>query len=192
MRPFIQKSYLIILLSAVTILAIIVTGLYFFQFHNGLAKNPAHWANFGDYIGGTLGPIFAFMAFVMGLLTLDQMQKQSRRDELLKCIQGYEKDFEVSISKPVTCQSPWIFGNNFESADSVKEVPLRTLLQCDGIYWEQYLPSLQNSLEFRVLSDGSLIQDRDVWLSAFSAIEGIFRYIYLYRDAGGDEHLVSY
>ncbi|MGS1014571.1 hypothetical protein ACVCL0_06680 [Rhodanobacter sp. UC4450_H17] len=186
-------------MSAVIVAAVIaaalvccVAALYLYQFHGGLADNSQDWANLGDYLGGTLGPLFAFLAFALGLHTINQSRQQSRRDELLKTIQGYEHDFELCAAKPVTCQAPWIWGNDFGAADNVQELPLRTLLQSEGIDWEQHLPIVAQGLKFRILPDGELIQDRDIWLRAHLAVEGIFRYLELYKEAGGDMSLVQY
>ncbi|EIL88254.1 hypothetical protein UU9_13231 [Rhodanobacter fulvus Jip2] len=185
-------SAVIIAATLAVALACCVVALYLYQFHGDLADSSQDWANFGDYLGGTLGPLFAFLAFALGLHTINQSRQQSRRDELLKTIQGYEHDFELCVAKPVTCQAPWVWGNDFGAADKVQEVPLRTLLQSDGIDWEQHLPIVAQGLKFRVLPDGELIQDRDIWLRAHLAAEGIFRYLELYKEAGGDMSLVQY
>lgn len=172
--------------------AIIVTALYFVQFHGELSINSNDWANFGSYLGGTLSPLFAFLAFVLGLCTINQSRQQARRDDLLKTIQSYERDFEVCIGKPVTCKDPWIWGNDLDAACAIQELPLRSLLYYDGIDWEQHLPDVAVSINFRILSDGELIQDRDIWLRAHLAVEGIFRYLELYKKAGGEASLINY
>ena len=171
--------------------AALVLAVYFFQFRGALSKTSAEWANFGSYVGGTLGPVYAFMAFIIGLRTLQQAAQQARRDELLKVIQGYERDFESCVSKPVACQEPWIWGHRPSASSEINEVALRTLLVSDGVDWEGHLPDLASSLAFRVLPHGELVQDRDIFLQAHLAVEGIFRYLALYHSAGGDASPVA-
>lgn len=172
--------------------AALVVATYFFQFHGELSESSSDWANFGSYVGGVLGPLYAFLAFALGVQTLRQSSQQARRDELLKCVQGYERDFEISALKPVSCESPMIWGQGADMEHSIQEVALRTLLQSDGIDWEYHLSEVARGLKFRMLPNGEMIQDRDVWLEAYSAVEGIFRYIELYQSAGGDPSLVDY
>lgn len=190
--PFRKKSAAVVSIWLSIIAIFIVVGLYFFQFNDGLSHSSERWADFGSYVGGVLSPVFAFMAFALGLYTLNQTRQQNRRDELLKCIQGYERDYELCVSKPVTCESPWIWGNELDAADSIQEVALRTLLRSDGVDWELHLPQVASGLKFRVLPDGELTQDRDLFLSAHLAVEGIFRYLHLYGEAGGDASLIIY
>ncbi|MGS0724588.1 hypothetical protein ACVBKF_00255 [Shewanella sp. 0m-11] len=49
---------------------------YLITFNGGLSKTPENWAHFGTYIGGTLGPIGAFLAF-WGLMQQNRMYKDS-------------------------------------------------------------------------------------------------------------------
>ncbi len=193
MSPFLcKKNSAVVAVWLALVLVFIVVGVYFFRFNNGLSHSSSVWADFGSYVGGVLSPVFAFMAFVLGLYTLNQARQQNRRDELLKCIQGYERDYALCVSKPVTCEAPWIWGNEIDAANNIQEVALRTLLRSDGVDWERHLPEVARSLKFRVLPDGELTQDRDLWLSAHLAVEGIFRYLNLYGEAGGDRSLVVY
>ena len=82
--------------------------------------------------------------------------------------------------------------SGFESDIEIKEVALKTLLYSDSIDWEHYLSSLETCLNYRVLEDGELIQDRDIWLKANNAIEGIFKYLKLYEAAEGDDSIIQY
>jgi hypothetical protein len=173
-------------------MAALVVGIYLYRFHSKLPHDLKLWADFGTYIGGTLGPAYAFLAFMVGLQTLQQVRSQNRREELLRTIQAYQTDFESIAAKPVSCDQPWVWGNDPGATRGVKEVTLGTLLFYDGIDWEQHLAELKNGLVFRVLSNGELIQDRDIWLRAKLAIDGMFRYLDLYKSAGGDSPLVDY
>lgn len=50
--------------------ATVVFLSYFNMFNGGLSVKQADWGVFGDFIGGTLNPIFAFLSFIALLMTL--------------------------------------------------------------------------------------------------------------------------
>lgn len=61
---------------------LIVAGLYFYRFapsSHGFSQNPADWAEFGEYIGGTLGGIFGLFAFIGLLITIVRQRVDSER-----------------------------------------------------------------------------------------------------------------
>lgn len=60
--------YLLVLLSI--ILTVVITSLYFIKFHSSLSSNQSDWGTFGDYIGGTLNPIFGFFSLIALLITI--------------------------------------------------------------------------------------------------------------------------
>ncbi len=180
-------AFVVAVLAAVAALAI-----YFYRFHGALSADSKDWADFGTYLGGILGPIYAFLAFAVAMKTLQQMRSQSRRDEILKAIHSCEAEYERCASMPVTCTAPWIWGNDLGDAYEIKEVSLRTLLTSDGIDWEGHLPPLASGLKFRKLTDGELVQDRDVFLRAYLSLKGLNNYVLLYQAAEGDQLLVQY
>ena len=56
---------------AMAILAFVVDiSIYVWQFSGGLSADHARWAAFGDFLGGTLGPIFSLLGLGALLLTL--------------------------------------------------------------------------------------------------------------------------
>lgn len=44
-------------------LIIIVLGSYFINFHKSISSSNEVWGTFGDFVGGTLNPILAALAF---------------------------------------------------------------------------------------------------------------------------------
>lgn len=69
-----------LIISAIVIFVLFVLSLYFFQFHGGLSNDHTKWGTFGDYLGG----IFAFLAFLAVLYTINVQIEQLKvsRDEL--------------------------------------------------------------------------------------------------------------
>jgi hypothetical protein len=60
---------------------VIVVGVYVWNFgHLELSQEPEDWAQFGEYIGGSLGAFYAALAFGGVLITIRRQQVQSRRD----------------------------------------------------------------------------------------------------------------
>lgn len=56
-------------------LLVIVFLAYFSEFHHGFSRDPSVWGTFGDFIGGTLNPIFSFLGLMALLMTLILQQK---------------------------------------------------------------------------------------------------------------------
>lgn len=65
------KTKLILFAVSSFIILLFVFGLYFYKFALlGLSNNQEHWGQFGDFIGGTLNPILAFLSFMALLYTI--------------------------------------------------------------------------------------------------------------------------
>ena len=75
---------IIVLVIIATVSLIVAVALYFWTFHNGLTQDNSEWAEFGDYFGGVLGPIFALLSFVAIIYTINLQRKdlQLQREEL--------------------------------------------------------------------------------------------------------------
>jgi len=62
---------------------LLLLGPYFYTFNYKLSANSQDWAYFGTYIGGTLGPIGAFLAF-WGLIQQNKMYRENAEAEHLR------------------------------------------------------------------------------------------------------------
>lgn len=99
-----------------TIFALAVIVIYSAHFwHSRLSAAPA-WGAFGDYIGGTLGPLFAYFAFIAVLLTLitqqealeitreearrsrEYLDRKEKRDEWQRVINHAEKQIDKQLN----------------------------------------------------------------------------------------------
>jgi hypothetical protein len=89
----------------------LVTGsyLYFFAIKNGyvLSSNTAHWGEFGDYIGGVLNQILAFLSFMGVLLTVslqikhfEHSKSQNLLDEMQRLISGLSNEIDSMLKQP--------------------------------------------------------------------------------------------
>lgn len=98
-----------ILFAFALLLSCIVIGLYVYKFaipnDFNLSSNAENWSHFGGYIGGVLGPIFAFLAFGGVLLTvyfqrvqIEQMRNQSHLDELQRLIANISSGIDKILS----------------------------------------------------------------------------------------------
>lgn len=103
------KGYII---SAVVVALVVVTS-YFYQFGvYPLSIENTDWGTFGDFVGGTLNPFFAFMAF-LALLTTIKIQSNElelTREELAKSSLALE-----SQSESFKIQNDSIKQQNFEN-----------------------------------------------------------------------------
>lgn len=60
------------------LIALVVLGLFVYQFHGPLSKDPQDWGQFGDYLGGILNPTFSFLALLALLATLGLQIRELR------------------------------------------------------------------------------------------------------------------
>lgn len=78
------------LLIAATLAVALVLLFYVFGFAHGfaapLAAHAKQWADFGEYIGGTLGACFGFFAFIGILITIRIQLSQLELDELQRLL----------------------------------------------------------------------------------------------------------
>ena len=63
-------TILIFLGVVATLIGIAAACVYFAHFSGGFETRAEAWGQFGDYIGGVLNPMFAFMAFIALMLTI--------------------------------------------------------------------------------------------------------------------------
>lgn len=94
LAPYVAKG-LMWLLGIGAVAAMAVQGLYLFKFvvqpgeWFALSSNKSDWGTYGDFVGGTLNPIFSFLAFVGVVLTvvlqarqLDEVKAQAELEEM--------------------------------------------------------------------------------------------------------------
>lgn len=181
-----------LLLVAALALAILALAPYLYVFNGGLSQSSHDWSDFGSYLGGTLGPLYAMLAFVAAAQALLDNRQRSARQALLVAIQRYEAEFESACSCTVTCKAPLVWDNAPDKTSDLDRVSLRTLLYSYAIDWEKHLSPLILGHDFQVLPTGEISQDGEVVNRAYLAIDGIFKYLDLYKSAGGDIPLVEY
>jgi hypothetical protein len=71
---------ILLILSGVAIaFFLILYFAHFSRFSDELSSDPQHWGLFGDYLGGTLGTVFSFLAFIGLFLTIRLQRNQLRQ-----------------------------------------------------------------------------------------------------------------
>lgn len=66
-----------VLVTVGLLLFFVVFGLYIFKFgSSGFSDQGSVWGQFGDYLGGTLNPIFGFLSFIALVWTIAIQSKQ--------------------------------------------------------------------------------------------------------------------
>lgn len=77
---------------------LIVLGLYISYFKNlSVTNDSATWGTFGDYLGGTLNPIFSFLALIGLLYTIHQQaqEMQATREELKQAAEQQHRQADI-------------------------------------------------------------------------------------------------
>ncbi|MEZ8224786.1 hypothetical protein AB6C43_12170 [Vibrio splendidus] len=179
--------------SIAVLITIISLGAFFLQFNSGFSNEQNDWGSFGSYIGGVLGPLFAFLAFRSGLENLNFIRIQQNNTDILIAIRAYEKDLKGLYELTVTCDEPWLWTHDMGGEYAgLKELTLRTLLHSENLDWHYHLSALKESPKLRRQANGSLFQDGEIWLQVLNASSGLFRYIDLYQKQGGDQSIINY
>lgn len=78
-------TWLLLIFSVATLIAILVFAFYFMNFNSELSTDQNIWGVFGDFIGGTLNPIFSFLSLTALLLTIILQSKELK--ETTKALQ---------------------------------------------------------------------------------------------------------
>ncbi|UCR83775.1 putative phage abortive infection protein [Pseudomonas chlororaphis] len=94
----------------------LVLTLYLMEFNNGFSNENSDWGTFGDFVGGTLNPIFGFLSLIALLLTivLQSKELESTRIELERSASAQEKT-EAALNKQSDTQEKQQFENTFFS-----------------------------------------------------------------------------
>lgn len=104
-----KKLYIVLLIIGILI-PIVVIGFYIYRLAIPagfeLSGDVEDWSAFGGYIGGVLGPIYAFLAFGGVLLTvylqrqqIEQLNKQANLEELQRLISSISQKIDEFFNK---------------------------------------------------------------------------------------------
>jgi hypothetical protein len=173
------------LFIVVMLLAVVVIFSYFWQFSGFLSEKQDVWGQFGDYIGGTLNPLFSLITFLALLYTIRLQNKELETinhqkfettffqmlgsfDEVVrgaekfaKNIDGYET--EVSKFKGRLCLVE--LAGELKRLDVSVDVPKDNLKdQCRNFYSNySYLLGLYFRTLFSIVAfvDNSQLNDKD-------------------------------
>lgn len=75
---FLRSHFVEVSVAVALIMMLLVISLYFGKFHAGLSESRAVWGQFGDFIGGSLNPLFGFISIVILASTLNLQRIELR------------------------------------------------------------------------------------------------------------------
>ena len=81
-----------LLLGSAAAAIVVVIVLYRFHFNGPLTADSGTWGEFGDFFGGTLNPIFAFLSFTALVVTLAIQTRQL--DVSVRQLEASQKELE--------------------------------------------------------------------------------------------------
>jgi len=127
-------------LGVLAVIAVLVSAvaliLYGITFPNWLSRNASDWGLFGDYVGGTLGTVFAMAAFIGVLVTvylqseqLDTIKKQANIDELQRLLATLSARIDERMDAPSHALPPRLAS---AAQRTGSEVTLNFLLSAAG------------------------------------------------------------
>lgn len=119
---FIRVNPLFMVFSLASIIAtsciVIVLSAYFLSFGGGLTTDHDKWGMFGDYVGGTLNPILAFLSFLALLFTISLQSKELKiSNETLRETKG-----ELEQSRKIAEKQSEFYRNESDKSDVIKAI----------------------------------------------------------------------
>jgi hypothetical protein len=75
-----------------------VVSVYAFKFHARLADEQSHWAEFGEYVGGTLGGIYGLLAFLGVLYSIHVQRQQAAAGQLQTLLDSAAKAIDNTLN----------------------------------------------------------------------------------------------
>ena len=115
------KYYLHLILLVALGAIIAVAGFYFGNFQEGLLGEQEVWGMFGDYIGGTLNPLLAFLSLIALLITIRLQSNELRatREELELTRQTIQDQTSIQDLQRVQMEKQFFDNHFFNSLDMV-------------------------------------------------------------------------
>lgn len=91
------KRWLLWIAVLAVIAIIAVWGFYFWNFRYSLSDNQNVWGTFGDFVGGALNPILAFLGLIALLWTImqNQIELKATHKELRIANEHYDRQYEL-------------------------------------------------------------------------------------------------
>lgn len=119
---FIRVNPLVMFFTLASIIAtsciVIVLSAYFLSFDGGLTTDHDKWGMFGDYVGGTLNPILAFLSFLALLFTILLQSKELKiSNETLR-----ETKIELEQSRKIAEEQSEFYRNESDKSDVIKAI----------------------------------------------------------------------
>lgn len=98
------------------LLMVVVLAFYFSKFNVSLSSENGDWGTFGDFLGGTLNPIFSLMSLVALLYTIVlQTDEMAQTREELKRTADAQKNAEIALNGQLEAQRKQLFESTFFS-----------------------------------------------------------------------------
>ena len=89
-------TYVFSIVAFCVIALIVILCVYGVNFNGEISDNQAIWGAFGDFVGGTLNPIFSFLGLIALLLTivLQSRELEETRNEISRSAEAHEQQLK--------------------------------------------------------------------------------------------------
>jgi uncharacterized membrane protein len=67
--------------GVIIVICLFLVIIYPFFIGTSISKQSVEWSNFGEYVGGVIGPLFGLLAFIGVLLSIANQNKENKKDE---------------------------------------------------------------------------------------------------------------
>lgn len=175
-------------------------GIYLYKFGSftdpTLAAHKGDWGTFGDYIGGTLGTLFAFLAFIGVLFTvylqdkqLQHARAQSKLEELQRLMASHSARIDGLLDGPPKYM-PDRFRRTLEARDQLMSV-FSLLSTAVGLKSGKRPDHIPEAAHAEMVRDATESLKRDANLLVIE-LQWLTRCLELYSSSGGSRRSCPY
>lgn len=124
-----QKLFKFSIICIIIFFVIVALLIYFCHFHNGLSENAEDYSYFGDYIGGTIGAIMAFVSALLIYMTYLKQVKFSEEQTYL----ARKSQFENNLFNMLSTQREIASQLSFKCRDPMDPANTRLYVGAEAI-----------------------------------------------------------
>jgi hypothetical protein len=115
-------------------LCLVLTFLYPFFIGFGVSDKSSEWSNFGQYLGGVIGPILGLLAFVGVLLSIANQNSENNKAKTENRIIKYIEFHHIICNKVII-------------PNDIKETKFKEGRQAFEFLYEKYFKTYLNEVE---------------------------------------------
>jgi hypothetical protein len=155
-------------------LLFIVLSIYFFNFHANFSTDKGDWGAFGDFLGGTLNPLFALLSLFAILYTIkiQTQELQATKEELSKSRIAQEEQSKAFKTQNLSIKQQ-TFENTFFKMLELHNELIGELYQNSNELYEKIFTNRTNGK----VSESFVEENKGIVKTSFMTLYQILKFI---------------